>query len=212
MTNLLKRIFICFLFLINLLDVNKAADLDKFRFKFLTNLTNNFSTVEKNKLYRSKQLSPKMLGFYINKYGINTIINLRGRNQKKWYFDELELCKNKNIKLYSIPMSANYLSSKENLIKLLNVFDLAKKPILIHCKSGADRTGEAAALWALEKQGKSKKKALKQLSIQFLHFKAKYPAKDFLIKIWQGREWLINAYNHKNFPKYCSKRSFWRNF
>lgn len=203
-----KKLILFILISSNLLDL-KTHSLSPLKPRFLINLFNNFYAVEKGKLYRSAQLRAKMLKFYIEKYGIKTLINLRGVNNKKWYLNEARVSNENNINFHSIPMSASSLPSKSNLLKLLRLYDEAPKPILIHCQGGADRTGEAAALWVLEKQKKSKEKALKQLSIQYLHFKYKRPAKDFLIKIWQGREWLENEYNPQNFPKFAHiKTSF----
>lgn len=195
------KLFLIFTFIFSNLHAQQTQ-FKEIRFKFFKNLINNFSTVERGKLYRSRQPPPKMLVYYIKKYGIRTIINLRGANTQTWYRTEAEIAKRMNVRLYNLKMSAKVLPSKENLLKLLKIYEAAEKPILIHCKSGADRTGEAAALWNLEQQHQSKQKAMKQLSINFLHFKNKYPAKDFLIKIWQGRQWLEKEYNPSNYPQF----------
>lgn len=165
----------------------------------------NFHIVEKNLFYRSAQLSPKRLAYYIRKYGIKTVINLRGENpNEQWWQHEQSIVQRNQVKYYNIPMSANRLTSKENLLTLLDSYDNAQLPILVHCYSGIDRTGEAAAIWIMEKMGKSKRKALAQLSIFHRHLAFRYPAKSFLINIWQGRNWLINNYNHLNYPQFAS--------
>ena len=99
-------------------------------------------------------------------------------------------------------MRARKLPKKEQIIQLLNIYDKAPKPILIHCQWGANRTGEAAALWKIYKQGESKEKALDQLSLKYGHIKSKNSAKDFFISIWQGRKWLEKQYDPKNYPEY----------
>ena len=85
---------------------------------------------------------------------------------------------------------------KQGEIVFLQVPECAK-PILIHCQWGANRTGEAAAIWKIYKQGESKEKALDQLSIKYGHIKSKNSAKDFFISIWQGRKWLEKQYDPK---------------
>ncbi len=90
------------------------------------------------------------------------------------------------------------MSSQEELLILLALYDSTATPILIHCLGGADRTGEASALWVIEKQKMSKSKGKKQLSIKYGHRKFVNSAKDYLIEIWQGREWLMKSYNPKN--------------
>jgi protein tyrosine/serine phosphatase len=163
----------------------------------------NFAVVEPGKLYRSKQLDAKRFDFYIKKYGIKTIVNLRGENpNKKWWQQEKMVTQKNNIKFYNIPMNANKLPKKENVIKLLDIYDKAPTPILIHCQAGANRTGEAAALWKLYKQKESKQKALEQLNIKYGHLKSRNNAKDFFISIWQGRDWLEKHYDPKKYPAF----------
>ena len=50
---------------------------------------------------------------------------------------------------------------KEELEKLIFLFQNAKKPLLFHCKAGADRSGFAAVLWHLL-NGKNKDEAIKK--------------------------------------------------
>src|SRR3972149_7480835 len=107
----------------------------------------NFYEVEKNSFYRSKQLSEDRLDFYIKKYGIKTLINLRGNNQKKWWFKEKKVAEKNGVAFFSIAMSAVRMTKKEHLIELLKIYDTAPRPMLVHCIGGADRTGEASALW-----------------------------------------------------------------
>lgn len=158
-------------------------------------LSDNFHIVDPGNLYRSKQLSSKRLASYIKKYGIKTIINLRGEHaQKKWWRKELAISEKHNVLLYNIPMTAKKLTEKEKLQELLSIYKNAPRPILIHCQGGADRTGEAAAIWKLEHQNASKQEALKQLQRCYGHNKWSYPAKRFLITIWEGEHWLQHYY------------------
>ncbi|MFA6527459.1 MAG: hypothetical protein WCT20_03485 [Candidatus Babeliales bacterium] len=77
---------------------------------------------------------------------------------------------------------------------------------MVHCYAGVDRTGEVSALWALDQQKKSNDRARKQLSIWYGYNASRFPAKDFLIKIWQGREWFAKEYDPKNYPQFnCDK-------
>lgn len=167
----------------------------------------NFSTVEKGAFYRSGQLSAGRLSAYIKRYGIKTVINLRGNHpEKKWWQKEFEVTQKNNVLLFDIPMKASYLTSKKNIRTLLNIFDTASRPMLVHCRVGVDRTGEAAALWVLDQQHKSNKTALKQLTIWHRHNRLAHPAKTFLIKIWRGRQWLENEYDPRKYPKFKEDR------
>jgi len=162
----------------------------------------NFHSVERGILYRSGQLSPKYLERYVQRFDIKTIINLRGNNaDKDWWQKEDALTKQYGLKFYNIPMTARRLPSKEHLLQLLHLYKTAPKPILIHCYGGVERTGEAAALWVLEQQKKRKKDALKQLSLKYGYWQSKKHPKYFFISIWQGKDWLEKTYCPKKYQQ-----------
>ncbi|KKQ33335.1 MAG: hypothetical protein US49_C0001G0015 [candidate division TM6 bacterium GW2011_GWF2_37_49] len=153
----------------------------------LKKILDNFHSVEPGICYRSAQLRPKTLARYIKKYGIKSVINLRGENaHSDWWKAEKMVSEELGVTYYNLPFCAKKLEKKHDLKALLHIYKIAPRPILIHCLSGADRTGEAAALWVLEQQGKSKKEALKQLSLYYRYFRLKRPKKFFLIKHWSG--------------------------
>lgn len=180
-------------------STNKKVDIS-----WIKKLFDNFHSVESGVIYRCSQLSHQRLKRYIRCVGIKTIINLRGENQSmEWWRNERALAMEFNIHFYNIAMCARTLPSKDNLLKLLSIYEAAPRPILLHCYSGADRTGEAAALWVIAQQKKSKEIALKQLSLRYGHLKFRRPAKHFFINLWESKEWLIHSYNPKNYPQYC---------
>lgn len=157
----------------------------KFHTPALTRIAYNFHTVEPHQLYRSAQLPPKILKHFIKKYQIKTVINLRGENTHKiWWQQENALLKKLHITFFNLPLSAAHKNSAPLIQKLLYLYNTAPRPILIHCYSGADRTGEAAALWVLEQQQQNKRAALNQLTWKFGHFSFRYPKKRQSIKNW----------------------------
>lgn len=156
----------------------------------------NFHTVERNKLYRSAQLSVHSLEKYIKRNNIKTIINLRGvERDSPWWIKERFFALTHYINFLNVTLAAQKFSPKNALLKLLYIYDHAPRPILIHCYSGADRTGEASALWVLTQQKKDIKTALKQLSLRFGYLYFRHPAKYKFISLWQGQKWLIKKYN-----------------
>jgi protein tyrosine/serine phosphatase len=62
----------------------------------------------------------------------------------------------------------------EKIKRLIALFASAQKPILIHCMSGADRTGLASAVYlaAISKQGEEAAEG--QLSVRYGHFSIPY--------------------------------------
>lgn len=159
-------------------------------------LVDNFHTVESGELYRSAQLSCRKLSRYIKKFEIKTIINLRGKQKTATWWRKEKLCaKKRGVRFFDIQMSAVRPSTKHEIGQLLALYDHAPKPILVHCLGGADRTGEAAALWVLDQQKKSKRQALKHLEWKYRHFRRWRPYKSRLVKAWRGREWFIQKYD-----------------
>ena len=152
----------------------------------LRRLWDNFRHVQRNALYRSGQLSSRRLKHYVKKYGIKSIINLRGINKnKKWWQTEKRVTQECGVKFYNVAMNARELTPPKKIKKLLRWYKTAPRPILVHCKTGTDRSGEAAAIWKFKKQRKGVKKALKHLSLWYGHLSLRYPKKHFLIKNWK---------------------------
>jgi protein tyrosine/serine phosphatase len=124
----------------------------------------NFHTITPGEAYRSAQLDGDELQHYIRKYKIKSIINLRGkRTGRSWYQEELLVSKQFNCRHYDLSISPDKSPSPEQVKKLLHLFETAPRPVLLHCKAGADRSGLAAALWKAVVDGAPKKLAGKQL-------------------------------------------------
>lgn len=155
----------------------------------------NFHEIDRGKFYRSEQLNMKDFEKYLKKFGFKTIINLRGPN-----FKEYEAQKNMAIQsgaeYVTLGMSAKRLPHREDLVTLLDAFENGQRPIYVHCKGGADRTGEASALYQMLYMGKTVKEALKMLTTKYLHFRMFYPAKSYFVRqLWQGIDWALNEYD-----------------
>ncbi|MDX2438972.1 MAG: tyrosine-protein phosphatase, partial [Desulfobacterales bacterium] len=113
----------------------------------------NFHAVVEERVYRSAQLSEKKLQKIIAKKKLKTIINLRGENEgKNWYAMEKKVAEDNDIQHYSFRFVAHRLPNCIQLDALIEALKAAPRPLLIHCKGGADRTGLASALaLAIEK-------------------------------------------------------------
>jgi protein tyrosine/serine phosphatase len=130
----------------------------------------NFHPVTPGEAYRSAQLDQDELDYYIRKYAIRSVINLRGMHRdEKWYRDEIETCSTLGVAHYDLALSSDKAPSKAELRDLLGFFQTAPRPVLIHCQAGADRSGLAAALWKLVVDRAPKSVARKQLSILYGH-------------------------------------------
>jgi protein tyrosine/serine phosphatase len=187
----------------NAFSLKKLTEFNNQNRQKFAEFLDNFYEVEKGKFYRSHQLSEKTLDKYLKQYQIKTLVSLKGDENSEWWKAEKATAERNGVLFFSLFMSVVYITSKEELMKILTIFQDAPRPILVHCAGGADRTGEVSALWVLDQQGKNKTEAHKQLSIKYGHRMYKNSAKDFLIEIWQGRDWAINKYNDSDYPAWC---------
>jgi protein tyrosine/serine phosphatase len=130
----------------------------------------NFHKVDKG-VYRSAQLTPWRLKKIIKKYDIKTIINLRGNNKNYLYKREREICKEMGVNYYTVSLLSRSPEriKKEELEKLVDILKNAPKPILFHCKAGADRTGFVAVLWHLLNGKETKWAVDKELRLKYLY-------------------------------------------
>jgi len=108
----------------------------------------NFREVVPQKVYRSGQPSPAQLREWVRRYGIKTVINLRGTDEKT-VADEQLLAKELGLKIIPIYLSAHRLPARYLLIELIEAIEAAELPVLIHCRAGIDRAGTASALAAM---------------------------------------------------------------
>jgi len=113
----------------------------------------NFHAVIDGQIYRSAQLSENKLKKIISEKKLKTIINLRGINEeKKWYTKEKKIAQDNGVQYYSFRFVAHRLPNCTQLDALIEALKSAPRPLLLHCKGGADRTGVASAMaLAIEK-------------------------------------------------------------
>ncbi len=126
--------------------------------------------ISKN-VYRSNQPFPWQIIADQKKRGIKTIINLRGQRNCSSYYLEKETCLKHNIKLIDFPVTSRAAPSKETILKAKKLFEEVEYPIIMHCKSGADRAGLMSSLYLIIKNNIPVEEAKKQLSFKYLHIK-----------------------------------------
>ncbi len=134
-------------------------------------LMGNFAAIVPGEAYRANQPTADDIASYSARYGIRTIVNLRGRHDgADWYKDEAAAAKRLGIRLVDFPMEADRRLDAEGAGQLVALLRDAPRPILIHCRSGADRTGLASVLYLARISGIEEEKAERQLSLRFGHF------------------------------------------
>lgn len=134
-------------------------------------LSGNFHVVVDGAVYRSGQLSGAQFATRIRDNGIRTIINLRGNNAgRRWYDDEIKASNAAGVGHIDFPISASRPLTDHQIAQLVGLLATSPRPILIHCEGGADRTGLASALSKLTIDGSPPSEAAAQLSFRYGHF------------------------------------------
>lgn len=146
----------------------------------------NFHPITHGEAYRSAQLDRDELEYYIKKYNIKSILNLRGKNQDApWYMEEKKVSAKHNVQHYDVSLSVSHEPTEDDVRKLMEIFKHAPRPILIHCQAGADRSGLVAAMWKVIVDKEPKSEAWKQLSILYGHLPiGKTTAADHFFENW----------------------------
>lgn len=130
----------------------------------------NFHTVIGGTLYRAAQPSAKDIALWHQRYGIKTIINLRGANPAQdWYRNERDTAQALGIRLIDYRMSSKRDLSAAQVETLLEILASAETPVLIHCRNGVDRSGLVSAFFVAGVAGGSEFFAELQLTPIYGH-------------------------------------------
>ncbi|OFZ29045.1 MAG: hypothetical protein A2622_13210 [Bdellovibrionales bacterium RIFCSPHIGHO2_01_FULL_40_29] len=158
-------------------------------------ISQNFAVVDEGKLYRSAQLTTEELADTIKKYGIKTVISLRGYPLQTRFYEQQDVALTRmKTDFVAIDMSDLYYPDEENLRRIFQVFEKGPFPILIHCRVGADRTGMVAALYQRAYMNKSLEEALEQLTFKYWHVPLFKPAMTGFVRKFKDAHWAMNDY------------------
>ncbi|MEY2960563.1 MAG: hypothetical protein RLZ60_393 [Pseudomonadota bacterium] len=163
----------------------------------------NFDQIAEG-VYRSNHPSPERMA-EMAEMGIKTVINLRGGANIPTSLLSAEAAEKYGMKVITIGMSARSAPNPRQIVEFMDVMETAEKPVLIHCKSGADRTGLAAVIYLTEMLGVSVEDASAHLSSKYLHFKwSKTGVLDLFFENYRKahdatgiglREWVTTVYD-----------------
>ncbi len=153
-------------------------------------LAGNFHTVIAGELYRSAQPSAKDIALYKEKYGIRSIVNLRGESTgADWYDAEVAQSERLGIQHVDFAMASSDHISLDKANRLVAILRDAPKPLLIHCHSGADRTGLASVIYLQQIAKVEEETAELQLTPLYGHLALPYLSSTFAMdESWEDLE------------------------
>lgn len=130
----------------------------------------NFHKIDDG-VFRSNQPSPRRIR-RLAAMGFKSILNVRGETKVGSYVLERDAAAQAGLTLVDHKLFSRGLPHPADVHAMDEIFRTIEKPFLIHCKSGADRAGLAAALYVLLAKGGTPDEAMAQLSFKYLHIKA----------------------------------------
>ncbi len=122
-------------------------------------------------VWRSNQPSPDKIAYWKQK-GIKTIFNLRGDTDSCFTHLEKHACQKLGIDLRFFKVESRGAPDPKIMHAMYDAFKDAEYPILLHCKSGADRAGFTAVFYKFLIEGVPLEEARQQLNIKYLHISA----------------------------------------
>jgi len=105
----------------------------------------------------------------IKALGVKTVVNLRGNPEQTTARFERAACERIGLTYVDYRLRSRDAPSKAELHGLRQLFQSLEHPILLHCKSGADRAGLASVLYLHLVEGVPIAKARRQLSLRYGH-------------------------------------------
>lgn len=129
----------------------------------------NLGIVDPGKVIRSAQPTTQ-LRRWVDDFHLKSIFNLRGGGPEDWWYEaEVRTAQQHGLSFYDLPLSATRRPGRVDLLTLIDVLERCPYPLLIHCKSGADRTGLASTLYLMCVRGEPPENAARAFSIEYGH-------------------------------------------
>ena len=121
-------------------------------------------------LWRSAQPGPHQLARF-RAEGVRTIVSLRGGREHGSWPLQREACARNGLRLVEFVLRSREAPDRATILAAKAFFERIEYPAVMHCKSGADRAGLAAALYLILHEGRPVAEAARQLSARYGHFR-----------------------------------------
>jgi len=133
-------------------------------------------------VWRSGQPTPGRLRAFARRGG-RSVVSLRGGRGFGSLPLEVQACRDAGLIFHNLPLRARTLPSRDDIRAAARLFATVERPVLLHCQSGADRAGFAAALWLMLVEGRPVAEARRQLALGYGHIRS-------------GQSGVLNAFFH----------------
>ena len=170
----------------------------------------NIRVVVPGQVYRSAQLPPERLEQLIRDEGLRTVISLRGGDPgDRWFRREQAACDRHDVRLEVVRLTATTLPRPEQVQRLVRLFDSVPRPVLFHCRAGADRAGLAATVYLHLEEGRSIRAARENgLTWRYGHFPvAAEVAMDRFFDLYQRSGKPFRAWLQEDYPAIYARES-----
>jgi protein tyrosine phosphatase (PTP) superfamily phosphohydrolase (DUF442 family) len=120
--------------------------------------------------WRSGQPAPHNVSA-LARQGLRTVVNLRGERFCGSYLLEKSTCERHGIALVNFKLRSRFAPEREAIKAVAELFERIEYPMLLHCKSGADRAGLMSVLYRHLREGVPLAEAKQQLSLRYGHLR-----------------------------------------
>ncbi|ASP21279.1 tyrosine phosphatase family protein [Antarctobacter heliothermus] len=153
---------------------------------FLRVLWTNFFQIAPG-VYRSNQPTHRRFERYAA-MGIKTVVNLRGEDRFAHYLFERESLQQLGMTMVDAKLWAREAAPRKRIVGVIDALRAAEKPMMFHCKSGADRAGFVAAMYLLVFEDVPIAEAKKQLGLRYIHLDfTKTGVQDYILRVYEAR-------------------------
>lgn len=123
-----------------------------------------------DKAWRSAQPAPHQIAAFARN-GIKTVVNLRGERVCGSYWLEQAACKKYGLRLENYQVRSRAAPTRQEVMGARDLFERIEYPMVMHCKSGADRAGLMSVLYLHFHEGLPIEEAKRALSLKFGHIR-----------------------------------------
>lgn len=166
-------------------------------------------------VYRSNQPTHRRFRKYRD-MGVVAVLNLRGEEDYPHFHLAKQSCETLGMELHIAKLWARSAPKRARVLAVFEKLHEMPRPLLFHCKSGADRAGFVAAAYLIIFEGKSVAQARKMLSLRFIHLKwTKTGIQDYILDTYEARcamspisleDWVAQEYFPIPFDEGWAKR------